>query len=169
MSDTSTQREQSQYTSQRPQKQWFGAECRTARKKYHLAKKIHKINSSNTNKINLIKASKISIINGKKTKLSNLPYSVLINESNNGNFVSKWIQTLKNILIQDSRFKIYLFGKQRPPDQNTSHSISTKIQVVVRSLLSYLAVIISHHTPCYKSSREPKQHICTSKKVLSRL
>ena len=58
MSDTSTQREQSQYTSQRPQKQWFGAECRTARKKYHLAKKIHKINSSNTNKINLIKASK---------------------------------------------------------------------------------------------------------------
>ena len=41
----------------------------------------------------------ISIINGKKTKLSNLLYSVLINESNNGNFVSKWIQTIKNILI----------------------------------------------------------------------
>ena len=58
MSDTRTQREQSRYTSQRPQKQWFGAECRTARKKYHLAKKIRKINSSNTNKINLIKASK---------------------------------------------------------------------------------------------------------------
>ena len=73
------------------------------------------------------------------------------------------------VSIYKSRFKIYLFGKQRPPAQNTSHSISTKIQVVVRSLLSYLAVIISHHTPCYKSSREPKQHICTSKKVLSRL
>ena len=41
----------------------------------------------------------ISIINGKKNKLSNLLYSVLINESNNGNFVSKWIQTIKNILI----------------------------------------------------------------------
>ena len=57
MSNTSTQREQSQYTSQRPQKQWFGAECRAARKKYHLAKKIHKINLSTTNKINSIKAS----------------------------------------------------------------------------------------------------------------
>ena len=31
----------------------------------------------------------ISIINGKKNKLSSLLYSVLINESNNGNFVSK--------------------------------------------------------------------------------
>ena len=39
----------------------------------------------------------ISIINGKKNKLSNLLYSVLINESNNGKFVSKRIQ--KNILI----------------------------------------------------------------------
>ena len=58
MSDTSMQREQYQYTSQRPQKQWFGAECRNARKKYHLAKKIHKINLSNTNKTNLMKSSK---------------------------------------------------------------------------------------------------------------
>ena len=41
----------------------------------------------------------ISIINGKKNKISNLLYSVLINESKNGNYVSKWIQTIKNILI----------------------------------------------------------------------
>ena len=32
-------------------------------------------------------------------KPMNLLYSVLINESNNGNYVSKWIQTIKNILI----------------------------------------------------------------------
>ena len=41
----------------------------------------------------------LSIISGKKIKLSNLLYSFRINENNNGNYVSQWIQTIKNILI----------------------------------------------------------------------
>ena len=56
----------------------------------------------------------ISIINGKKNKLSNLLYSVLINESNNGIFVSKWIQTIKNILISvPNLFNAISFGRPK--------------------------------------------------------
>ena len=56
MSDTSTQQQQSQYTSQRSQKQWICAACGSTHKKYHLAMKIHKINLSN--KIDLITPNK---------------------------------------------------------------------------------------------------------------
>ena len=39
-------------------KPWFGHECKSARTKYHLAKKMHKRANSATSKINLIKASR---------------------------------------------------------------------------------------------------------------
>ena len=52
-----------------------------------------------------------------------------------------------------------LFGKQRSPAQNTSRSISAKIQVVVNSLLLYIAIILFYQSLCYKSSRETKQHM----------
>ena len=47
------------YYNEQTQRQWFGNECRSARTKYHLAKKIHKRNPSQSNKAHLIEASKI--------------------------------------------------------------------------------------------------------------
>ena len=45
--------------NERTQRQWFGNECRSAQTKYHLAKKIHSRNPSQSNKAHLIEASKI--------------------------------------------------------------------------------------------------------------
>ena len=38
-------------------KRWFGVRCQSARRKYHLARKINRLNPSPTNKSNLKEAS----------------------------------------------------------------------------------------------------------------
>ena len=39
-------------------KRWFGPRCQAARRKYHIARKVHSLNPSHTNKVNLKNASK---------------------------------------------------------------------------------------------------------------
>ena len=46
------------FTDSKDSKRWFGYNCRSARRKYHIARKINNINPSETNKINLQTASK---------------------------------------------------------------------------------------------------------------
>ena len=41
----------------------------------------------------------ISIINGKQSKLSNILYTILLNETNSNIYEHNWIHAIKNILI----------------------------------------------------------------------
>ena len=45
----------------------------------------------------------ISIINGKQSKLSNILYTILLNETNSNIYEHNWIHAMKNILISVSK------------------------------------------------------------------